>query len=300
MDREAKAIAIHDATGKTPVPCATLALLMLGPGTSITHAAIQAAAACGCLIIWCGEQGVRFYAQGMGENRSSTALLRQAALCSNEESRLRVAMKMYKMRFAEKLPDDLTIQQIRGMEGVRVREAYAKASKITGVKWTGRSYNRGNWSEADPVNRALSCANSCLYGICHAAIVSLGYSPGLGFIHTGKQLSFVYDVADLYKADTTIPVAFSIAAGGDRKLESRTRKGMRDLIAEKRILRRIVEDLDTIFSDDAEPSDEENSLDFDVAKPGSIWDPEHGNVAGGVNYGDGDAEGGISYGSDGS
>ena len=101
------------------------------------------------------------------------------------------------MRFSEKLDPSLNLQQVRGMEGLRVRDAYVKVSRETGVTWSGRSYRRDEWNKADPVNRALSCANSCLYGICHAAIVSAGYTPALGFVHTGKMLSFVYDIADL-------------------------------------------------------------------------------------------------------
>jgi CRISPR-associated protein Cas1 len=207
IDQEDKAIALHDKNGKTPVPCASLVMLMLGPGTSITHAAIRALADNGCLVIWSGEENVRFYAQGMGETRSARNLLRQARLCSNPDRRLQVVLRMYQHRFDEPLGGGMTLRQIRGREGIRVRESYARASRATGVPWHGRSYVSTNWAAADPVNRALSCANSCLYGICHAAIVSMGYSPALGFIHTGKMLSFVYDIADLYKADLTIPLA---------------------------------------------------------------------------------------------
>src|SRR5690554_5875285 len=185
---------------------------MLGPGTSITHAAVKTLAESGCLVIWCGEQGIRFYAQGMGETRSASRLLHQATLYADPELRSHVVVRLYRMRFIEDLPSSLTLQQLRGREGSRVREAYARASEASGVPWTGRSYDRNNWSNADPVNKALSVANSCLYGICHAAIVSLGYSPGLGFIHTGKLLSFVYDIADLYKVEITIPTAFHAAA----------------------------------------------------------------------------------------
>src|SRR5204862_2708659 len=125
-----------------------------------------------------------------------------------------------------------------------VREAYAQASGETGVEWRGRSYTSSSWTDADPVNRALSCANSCLYGLCHAAIVSAGYSPALGFIHTGKMLSFVYDIADLYKADLAIPAAFRAAAAGTSGLEGRVRRQCRDTFHERRLLARIVEDID--------------------------------------------------------
>ncbi len=199
IDRDEKAISITDARGCFPVPCANLTTLMIGPGTSVTHAAVQTLVDNGTLVLWTGEQGVRFYAQGMGETRAARNLLKQAWLSTHEDYRLRVVRKMYEMRFAEQLDVGLTLQQVRGREGIRMRETYAQASRETGVEWTGRSYKRDSWMDADPVNRALSAANSCLYGICQAAIVSAGYSPALGFIHTGKMLSFVYDIGDLYK-----------------------------------------------------------------------------------------------------
>ncbi len=285
IDQEAKAIAIHDTEGKVPVPCAVLTVLMLGPGTSISHAAIRTLADNGCLILWTGEEGVRFYAQGMGETRSARNLLRQAQLWADPDQRLAVVMQMYRMRFLEPLDDGLTLQQIRGKEGIRVREAYARASREFGVQWQGRSYKRDNWHDADPVNRALSAANSCLYGICHAAIVSAGYSPSLGFIHTGKMLSFVYDIADLYKSDLTIPVAFRMAADGTTGLESRVRRACRDAFHEGRLLQRIVTDIDrALFADGGPGGGGIPDFDGDMALPGGLWDPE-AEVQGGVNRG---------------
>lgn len=285
IDREDKAISIQNDFGTTPVPCASLSLLMLGPGVAITHAAILTLADCGCLVAWVGEHGVRFYAAGMGETRNAANLIRQAALASHAESRMRVVRRMYEIRFPEKLDASLTLQQIRGKEGVRVRDAYADASRRSGVPWTGRNYDRANWAAGDPVNRALSSANACLYGVCHAAIVAAGYSPGLGFVHVGKALSFVYDIADLYKVETTIPVAFEAAASGMHDLERRVRLKLRDAFEEERILARIVDDiakvLDAPLPDDGDPV---IRMDADPALPGGLWDPERGAVPGGENY----------------
>lgn len=131
------------------------------------------------------------------------------------------------MRFRDTLAADLTLQQIRGKEGVRMRDTYQRLAKTYGVHWQGRSYERSNWEGADPINRALSAANAALYAIVLAGLHSLGYSPSLGFIHTGKQLSFVYDIADLVKTDTSIPAAFEAAAAGADKVESRARNSSR-------------------------------------------------------------------------
>jgi CRISPR-associated protein Cas1 len=283
IDQDGSAIAAHDRDGKTPIPCAKMLVLMVGPGTTITHAAVRVLAEHGCLVAWCGEGAVRFYAAGSGETRSARNLLRQAAAWASATRRLEVVRAMYQFRFGEPVPSDASLAEIRGREGVRVRETYARLSQETGVPWSGRAYRRESWTGSDAVNRALSTANSCLYGVCHAAIVSAGFSPGIGFIHTGKLLSFVYDVADLYKTVTTIPVAFRVVAdavGG--ALETRVRRACRDMFTQYGLLRRVVGDLQDLFP--AQEADDE--FDSDQALPGGLWDPETGVVAGGHAYGE--------------
>ena len=273
VDREDAAIAVHDKTGKTPIPVASLAVLVLGPGTTITHAAIRVLADNSCLVIWAGEENVRFYAFGTGGTRSAAPLLHQARLASSDASRLEVVKRMYRMRFSGEFDRNLTVEALRGMEGVRVREAYARWSKATNVPWSGRSYDRGNWPSADPVNRALSCANSCLYGICHAAIVSTGFSPAIGFIHTGKQLSFVYDIADLYKVDITIPLAFRAASQGMNDLERQVRLQCRDIFRERRLLQTIVPDIKRALNVPDELLADTFAPDADPALPTHLWTP---------------------------
>lgn len=282
IDQEHAGIFVHDGRGRTHVPCASLSLLMLGPGTSVTHAAIATMAEAGCLVAWVGEQAVRFYAQGLGETRSAANLLRQVRLWADPVQRMRVVRRMYEMRFKEPIPAGMTLRQIRGKEGARVRSAYAAASDKFGVNWTGRHYKRDAWDAADPVNRALSAANACLYGVCHAAIVALGYSPAIGFIHTGKMLSFVYDISDLYKIELAVPVAFEEASRGTDELESRVRHRCRDAFYEHRLLKRIVQDIEALFGELVEPGD--TATDEELALPSELWDPD-GNVAGGRNFG---------------
>jgi CRISP-associated protein Cas1 len=283
IEQDDKAIAILDETGRVPVPCASLAVLMLGPGTTITHAAIHTLADCGCSVVWAGEQGVRFYAQGMGETRSARNVLRQAQLCNDPTARLRVVERMYRIRFAEQISPSLSLQQIRGKEGIRVRETYARLSRETGAVWSGRSYNRGDWHAADPINRAVSAANSCLYGVCHAAIVSAGYSPSLGFLHTGKMLSFVYDIADLYKMELTVPITFRAVQASTDRLETRVRKASREAFQHGRLLQRVVTDIERVLFGSPE-SEVTDPVDSDLALPGSLRDPGD-SVSGGVNYG---------------
>ena len=273
IDRLDSSIALWDEDGCTPAPASSLSLLMLGPGTRITQSAVAMLADNNCLVIWCGQENVRFYAFGTGGTRSSAPLLHQARLVCDPVLHLRVVKQMYWMRFGEVRDDALSTEQLRGMEGARIRDFYAKCSRETGVPWTGRLYDRGSWNKADAVNRALSCANSCLYGVCHAAILSCGYSPALGFMHTGKQLSFVYDIADLYKTELTIPLAFQIARDDPPELERTVRYKMRDLFQETRLLQRIVPDIKRVLGAPKE-EDEPSELDLDPALPTELWSPE--------------------------
>jgi CRISPR-associated protein Cas1 len=279
IEQDDHAIVLVDQSGRVPVPVASLAVLMVGPGVSLTHAAVLACADNGCSVVFCGESGVRLYASGLGETRRATNLMDQARAWADPREHMQVVQRMYRMRFDEILDEALTLQQVRGLEGVRVRETYARMSRETGIQWSGRSYRAGEWNAADPVNRALSTANACLYGLCHAAIVSTGFSPGLGFVHTGKSLAFVYDVADLYKCDVTIPLAFRAASGPLAGLETRARHACRRTFREARLLERIVPDIHQVLGLGSEVAHLVDTSDAPV----DLWGPD-GSAAGGLNY----------------
>lgn len=277
VQRKQNAVEALDDDGRLPIPVASLSVLMLGPGTSITHAAIRVLADNGCSILWVGEDSTRYYAGGTGETRKAYRLLRQAEMVCNVDTRKEVVLRMYRKRFGYDLDRSLSLPQIRGYEGVRVRKAYAQASQEYGVPWHGRKYDRQNWGSGDPVNRALSAANALLNGICHAAIVSGGYSPALGFIHTGKQLSFVYDIADLYKTEITIPAAFQTVSEGTDRVESRVRQKCRESFRDSRLLHRILPDIDDLLEMRAEPMPSEvGDVDDDPALPTGLWETVSG------------------------
>lgn len=286
IEQESHAIVLVDESGRVPVPVAALAVLMLGPGTAITHAAMIACADNGCSVVFCGEAGVRLYASGSGETKRAANLMDQAKAWADHNLHMQVVRRMYRMRFANVLDESLTLEQVRGMEGVRVREAYSKLSSETGIAWSGRAYS-GDWSAATPVNRALSTANACLYGLCHAAIVSVGLSPGLGFVHTGKTLAFVYDVADLYKVEVTVPIAFRCASGPLAGLEGRTRKACRDTFRRTKLLERIVPDMQRALGlrEEKPVLIDLGDDDDPVEETASLWGPD-GEAPGGQNYGD--------------
>jgi CRISPR-associated protein Cas1 len=283
IERDDHAIKVLRADGVVSVPAAAIATLVLGPGTTITHGAVVVLAGCGTSIVWAGEDGQRFYAAGMGRTRLSANAMRQARAWADEQRHLQVVMRLYRLRFREPLPEGLTLQQIRGREGVRVRDAYARASRECGVVWQGRNYDRSSWPRSDPVNRALSAGATCLYGVCHAAIVSAGYSPALGFIHTGKQLSFVYDIADLYKVECLVPAAFRAAASASPEREVRSL--LRSALVEAHVLERLVRDMSALFagSDGGAVAQDQGTDEV-----GLLWDPG-GDLPGGVSHAGDDA-----------
>lgn len=275
VEQDGLSVSVFSEKERILLPVAALGVLLLGPGSSITHAAIKTLSENGCLVQWTGEGMQRFYAQGLGETRKGRHLELQAKLWADDHDHEEVVLRMYRMRFKKRLPPGLTLEQIRGMEGVRVREAYATASRETGVKWEGRNCDRHNWKAGDPINRALSTANACLNAICHTAIVSGGYTPGLGFIHTGTALSFVYDISDLYKAEITIPLAFKVTAENPPNLESAVRAACRDVFNRCGLLGRILPDIDRLF-DLGHPIAEDEidwDVDADPARPTPYWNP---------------------------
>jgi CRISPR-associated protein Cas1 len=243
LDQSAHGLVFENRSARTSIPINQLSLILLGPGTTVTHAAVKALAANACLLAWTGEGGVKLYAHSTGATFSARRLIRQARLASDEQQRLQVVYRMYRKRFPGEEIEGRSLEQVRGLEGQRVRAAYVAAAAEFGVAWQGRSYDQDDWSAATPANRALSAANACLHGVCHAAIVSAGYSAGLGFIHTGKMLSFVYDIADLYKTALTVPLAFRLAAEEPAHLERQVRLACRQAFHDFRLMDRILPDI---------------------------------------------------------
>lgn len=290
IHRDDNAITATDSEGTVHVPAAALSVLMLGPGCSVTHGAMKVIGDNGATVLWVGERGVRMYACGKSLTHSSALLQRQAALVSNNRDRLAVARKMYGMRFAGEDVERLTMQQLRGREGARVRRVYNELSQSTGVAWDKRTYDPDDYEEGSEINKALSAAHTCLYGLAHAAIVALGCSPGLGFVHTGHERSFVYDVADLYKAETSIPVAFEVAAKEPDDIGSSVRRAMRDAVYDLSLLKRMARDIRWLLS--AEDEGGSGGLagqdDGGEADHVGLWDERVGEVAAGVSYGEDD------------
>jgi CRISPR-associated protein Cas1 len=287
VHRDSNAITATDDRGVMHIPAAAVGVLLLGPGTSVTHQAIALLADHGATAVWTGERGVRYYAHGRSLAASSRLLIAQAAAVSHRDRRLAVARAMYAMRFPGEDTAGLTMQQLRGKEGARVRRIYREHSARTGVAWNHRDYDRADFAGGDPINQALSAAHACLYGIVHAVIVALGAAPGLGFVHTGHERAFVYDIADLYKAEVTIPVAFDVAASGSTDISADTRRAVRDRVHDGAILARCVRDVRSLLLQ-RQPSGAIDDEDMDVADSLGLWDENGFDVPAGRNYADTD------------
>lgn len=282
VDRDENAVTVINKKETVRIPAAFVAVLLLGPGTRITHAAAALLADSGTTVCWVGQQGVRMYAAGLGTSRGSGLLMRQAHLVTRPKERLDVARAMYGMRFPGEDVSEMTMQQLRGREGARMRRLYREQADRTGVTWHGRKYVAGDaFAAGDDLNRVLSAANAALYGICHAVISGLGASPGLGFVHTGSALSFVLDIADLYKAEYTIPLAFDLTAAGLTE-ERDARLGLRDAIAESHLLGRIVTDVRSLLNDGDSGKEEQVAT--------QLWDETTGTVRGGTNWATAEAD----------
>jgi CRISPR-associated protein Cas1 len=287
VHRDANAITARDMKGTVHIPAATLGALLLGPGTTVSQQAMVLLAESGSTAVWVGEQGVRYYAHGRTLARSSRLLEAQAKLVSNPRSRLDVARQMYAMRFPGEDTSALNMQQLRGREGARVRRIYREHSRRTGIEWARREYDPSDFAGGTPINQALSAANTSLYGVVHAVVVALGCAPGLGFVHTGHIRSFVYDIADLYKAEISIPVAFDIAAREVADVGAETRRAIRDQMRGGAFLETCVRDIKNLLRED-DGVTEYGPEAFDDADVVMLWDFNGRAVAGGTSYVDDD------------
>lgn len=272
------AITVAESRGIVRIPASMIGVFLLGPGTNISHRAIELLGDSGTSIAWVGEYGIRHYAHGRSLSHTSRFLEMQAKLVSNTHSRLQVARKMYQIRFPGEDVSLMTMQQLRAKEGARVRTLYRSLSKEYGVEWNGRSYDPDNYEGGDPVNQALSAANVALYGLVYSAIVAIGMATGLGFVHTGHDLSFVYDVADLYKADITVPIAFQVASEHElgEDVGRITRQKVRDAFMDGKVFAKIVHDIQTLIG-----VKEDEQLEIETL---SLWDNKERNIKYGINY----------------
>ena len=270
-------VTVTESRGVVKIPVSMLGILLLGPGTSVTHRAMELMGDSGVSIAWVGEYGIRHYAHGRSLARTTKFMEMQAKLVSNIRTRLHIARKMYQMRFPDEDVSSLTLQQLRAKEGARIRQLYRKMSSKYKIEWNGRVYDPDNFDGGDAINQALSAANVALYGVVYSAVNAMGLVPGLGFVHQGHDLSFVYDIADLYKADITIPIAFQVASEyGSENIGRLARLKVRTAFVDGKIFAIIVRDMQTLLG-----VNESEQIEIE---PLQLWDNKEQNIKYGVNY----------------
>lgn len=271
-------VVIDEVNGeRMHIPVGSVVCIMLEPGTRVSHAAVKLAAQVGTLLIWVGEAGVRLYAAGQPGGARSDKLLYQAKLALDENLRLKVVRKMFELRFGEPAPERRSVDQLRGIEGARVRKTYELLAKQFGVEWRGRRYDPKDWEKGDVVNQCISAATSCLYGVTEAAILAAGYAPAIGFIHSGKPLSFVYDMADIIKFESVVPEAFKIASKHPRSPDREVRVACRNIFRETKLLNRLIPLIEEVLSagEITPPEAPEDSQPPAIPEPHNIGNEGH-------------------------
>lgn len=276
--RDGAFVVIDEVNGeRMHIPVGSVACLLLEPGTRVSHAAVKLAATVGTLLIWVGDAGVRLYSAGQPGGARSDKLLYQAQLALDEKLRLKVVRKMFELRFGEEPPSRRSVDQLRGMEGARVRKTYQMLAKQYGLKWQGRRYDPTQWDASDVANQCLSAATACLYGITEAAILAAGYAPAIGFLHTGKPLSFVYDIADIVKFETVVPAAFRVAARNPPMPEREVRIACRDAFKQTRLLQRLIPMVEDVLAagEIEPPPPPPDAVPPAIPEPESVGDAGH-------------------------
>lgn len=282
-DNGVAAVHFHAPTSteeRTYLPTASIAAVLLGPGTTITQQALAQLGKDRCTTAVVGAGAVRYYGALSADSTTTRWLELQAASWADTARRTDIARSMYAIRFGDSIDTtQMTIAQLRGLEGQRIKKLYQSLAKQHGIRFRRADYDPAHHDDADPTNQALTSANQALYAIVQAVSATLGLHPGLGFIHSGTQRAFIYDIADLYKHELTIPLAFShhSTLNPDRPIRYQLRENLRTL----KLVPRIVHDIQHLLApgETPHPSDPEHRTETV-----QLWDPELGDIRGGHNY----------------
>lgn len=201
--------------GDYQIPHQAVSIVLLGPGSSVTHDALRLLARHGCALAAIGEGGVRFYTAPPLLPDSSAVARAQVRLWADRETRMEVARAMYAIRFGD-IVRTRDIEVLRGREGAHIKESYQLAADRFGIPWHGRRYDRANPNAGDSPNQAINHASSAMTAAASIAVASVAAIPQLGFVHEDSGQSFVLDIADLYRHDILLEIAFGAAKEADR------------------------------------------------------------------------------------
>lgn len=236
------------------LPVAGLAVLCLGPGTSISNAAMTSCARAGCTVVFTGGGAISAYSHATPLTSAGKWAIAQARLVASDLYLRDAALKLYKRQFSMDNFPGGSIRTMRGLEGRLMRNTYrdcAKKAKISGF--------RRDTKASDPVNAGLNVANSIMYGLAATACTAIGVNPALGVIHRGDVRALLFDLADLYKASVVIPLVFSHA--NDEDPISEIRRHLRKEIVRKRLMEDMLEALMEILTPHLPSRDDDRLID---------------------------------------
>lgn len=230
--------------GDYQVPHQSVSILLLGPGSSVTHDALRLLSAHGCALAATGQGGVRFYTAPPLLPDTSVLARRQITLWADPKQRIDVARRMYAIRFGEEVKAR-TVEMLRGMEGARLKRLYELTARRFGVPWHGRRYDRANPNAADIANQAINHAASAVEAAAAVAVAATATIPQIGFVHEDSGQSFVLDVADLVRHDATLPIAFGAAKqvleGRDGNLERVVRQKAAEHFNREQVVAKLID-----------------------------------------------------------
>lgn len=231
------------AAGSYQIPYQAVSIVLLGPGSSVTHDALRLLARHGCAVAAIGEGAVRFYTGPPLMPDTSQLARAQVRLWANPETRMEVARAMYAIRFGE-IVRTRDIEVLRGQEGARIKRSYQLAAERHGVTWRGRNYDRENPAAGDLPNQAINNAATAMRSAACVAVAAVGAIPQLGFVHEDSGQAFPLDIADLYRHDVVLDIAFGAvkeAEKGGESIERATRRRAAILMRQKSVIPNMID-----------------------------------------------------------
>ncbi len=242
------------AAGDYAIPFQMVSMILLGPGSTVSHDVLRLLARHGTGLVAVGEDGVRLYsAPPLGADDSRIARRQARMWADAEDARLSIARRLYAWRLGEVLPHrDIAV--LRGIEGARMKQMYQLLAQRHGIQWRGRHYDRQNPDAADLPNQAINHAATAVEAAASIAVAALSAIPQLGFIHEDSANAFILDIADLFRDEITIPVAFQAVHLSEKQPEIALERHVRRLagrtLREKEVIERMIDHIKELFDAD--------------------------------------------------
>lgn len=253
-------VQIRQGSKVSEIPITTISCLILGPGTNITHRAVSNCAQAGCSICWMGMDQAVFYAYGNPTTNKSKNILKQMHYHESKVLHTEIIHKMYNWRYPNEKIKSMSLEELKGFEGKKMKEIYSEYAQKYNIDWNFRNAKLNEFDELDLPNKYLNSINHTLYAITQAIIQIMGYSPAIGFIHTGHMQAFTFDISDLFKEEITIPLAFKLTKEKGYFDRNKMISEYRQFITDKKVIKRMVNYLEELFDNNISTIDTELNI----------------------------------------